>query len=37
MKNPKTQKISEANQQKAICVQGDLTKEADVVKSKAGG
>lgn len=28
----KLQKIAEENNQKAICVQGDLTKEADVVK-----
>ncbi len=33
----KLQKIAEENKQKAICLQGDLTKEADVVKCiKAG-
>ena len=33
----KLQKISEANQQKAICVQGDLTKEADVIRCVKAG
>ena len=33
----KLQKISETNQQKAICVQGDLTKEADVIRCVKAG
>ncbi|MDP3001617.1 MAG: SDR family oxidoreductase [Bacteroidales bacterium] len=33
----KLQKIAEENKQKAICVQGDLTKEADVVKCVKAG
>lgn len=33
----KIQQVAEANQQKAICVQGDLTKEADAVKCVQAG